>query len=236
MQNARSFAPILLSLLLLMLLGGCYTQLATRPVLSDVPPEAIDSAALAGRDTVIVKDHKVCYEEYNLLGYPEVRCYDTYYPYGWHRYYNQPWWQRPYSSWYRDCDCNCNNYYDYYYPRTRLCRDYCDGYCDGRWTGGSGGSGGAIGGSSGTGAPRSVAPPRGSRSSRHTPVIAPSSDSQSGSMKKESSSSTTNQSEAKETVSDSKSQTQSDSANTQSNDEEKQVKPQPRRHRPGRGR
>jgi hypothetical protein len=235
------YFSFLLALTSAALLGGCYTQLATRPAMSEIPSRtANDSTVAAPRDTVIVEDEKICYEEYNLLGYPEIRCYDSHYPYGWHRYYNQPWWRRPHSSWYNDCDCNCSSYYDYYYPRTRFCRDYCDGYCDGRWTGGGGSGGGSGGSSGGSGSERSgsgASSPRGSRSSGRTPVLTPSSSSQSGSMKKGTTSST-NQASSKSTT-ESKEEKTDDSTDTRSQEEEKQdkeINPRIQRRRPGRGR
>jgi len=120
------------------LFTGCYTQLM---VVDQSPPPAeteewvIDSATgdtvkvIRQVDTIEVDDGRTCVWERDLMGYPRLRCYDSYYPSSWYYSNYSPWWYRndPYYYDYRRCpryyyydpSCGCCRYtsYDYHHQR-----------------------------------------------------------------------------------------------------------------------
>lgn len=117
---------VILSAFLALMGVGCYTQFSTLEQ-QDIPPETtVDSTGDTVRvvrrvDTIVTREREVCYWERDLLGYPRLRCYQTYYPRDWYRYNNVPWWYMndPYWSDYDRCprlyfydpNCGCCKYY-----------------------------------------------------------------------------------------------------------------------------
>lgn len=105
--------PVRLILFLLgavFLFSGCYTQFL---MVDKVPPQAdevsfvVDSATgdtvrvIRQTDTVYTRDNQTCIWERDLMGYPRLRCYDSYYPSHWFYYNYSPWWyydRYPYYS------------------------------------------------------------------------------------------------------------------------------------------
>ena len=124
-------------------LTGCYTQLTT--IDRTPPPEpredvqwVIDTATgdtvkvVRQVDTIHTEDHQTCIWERDLMGYPHLRCYDSFYPRDWFYYNNSPWWYRNDPYWY-DYD-RCPRYY-YYDPSCGCCRYTADFYHSGRGRG-----------------------------------------------------------------------------------------------------
>ncbi|MBN1307551.1 MAG: hypothetical protein JXA18_06520 [Chitinispirillaceae bacterium] len=83
------------------LFSGCYTQFA----LIDRTPQpkeevtwVVDSATgdtvkvIKQTDTVRTEEHQTCIWERDLLGYPRLYCYDSFYPRDWFYYNYSPWW------------------------------------------------------------------------------------------------------------------------------------------------
>lgn len=105
--------------------GGCYTQFAS---LNNSVPEKITKVVdslgdtvkvIQKTDTILQKEHEVCVWERDLLGYPRLRCYKSYYPRDWFVYSNTPWWYRNDPFW-DDYD-RCPRFY-YYDPECGCCR------------------------------------------------------------------------------------------------------------------
>jgi hypothetical protein len=111
-----------------LLLSGCYTQFSTldpyyRPQEQfSSPDSASDSTIAASRvDTIVVKEREHCFWERDLLGYPRLRCYESYYHRDWFLYNRTPWWYRSDPYWfdynrcpryyYYDRDCGCCRYH-----------------------------------------------------------------------------------------------------------------------------
>ncbi len=122
-----------------LLVGGCYTQFGSLnqsnqdtgsvPDTSIVVDSTGDTVKVVHKtDTVLQKEHEICVWERDLLGYPRLNCYKTYYPRNWFIYNNTPWWYRNDAFWddygrcpryhYYDPSCGCcrysNNWRDYY--------------------------------------------------------------------------------------------------------------------------
>lgn len=117
-------------------LTGCYTQLTT--IDRTPPPQpkeevewVVDTATgdtvkvVRQVDTIQTEDHQTCIWERDLMGYPHLRCYDSFYPRDWFYYNNSPWWYRNDPYWY-DYD-RCPRYY-YYDPSCGCCRYTADFY------------------------------------------------------------------------------------------------------------
>jgi|GEM_PF-3196451 len=92
------------------LFSGCYTQFLMvdqTPSKADEVSFVVDSATgdtvriIKQTDTVYTRDHQTCIWERDLMGYPRLRCYDSYYPSHWFYYNYSPWWyydRYPYYS------------------------------------------------------------------------------------------------------------------------------------------
>ena len=116
------------------LFTGCYTQFVM--VDQKPPPEptvdwVIDSTTgdtvkvIKQVDTIRTRDRETCIWERDLMGYPHLRCYNSYYNSDWFYYNNSPWWYRNDPYWY---DYNrCPRYY-YYDPSCGCCRYTSDRY------------------------------------------------------------------------------------------------------------
>lgn len=135
---------------------GCYTQFSTlnqdRPSFQEtvVVDSTGDTVKIRREvDTVVTKEREICVWERDLLGYPRLRCYNTYYPRDWVYYNNSPWWYRNDPYWYDYDRCPRYYYYDAAYGRCRYYKDNPRYYNPG-----SGGSGGGGSGSSSGPAPR----------------------------------------------------------------------------------
>lgn len=120
-------AVFLLQAVLILFFSGCYTQFVV--VDRSPPPETVEYRidTLTGdtvkvirqMDTIRTKDRETCVWERDLLGYPHLRCYNSYYPHDWFWYNNSPWWYRNDPYWH---DYNrCPRYY-YYDPSCGCCR------------------------------------------------------------------------------------------------------------------
>ena len=117
-------------------LTGCYTQLTT--IDRTPPPQpkeevewVVDSATgdtvkvVRQVDTIQTEDHQTCIWERDLMGYPHLRCYDSFYPRDWFYYNNSPWWYRNDPYWYDYSRCPRYYYYD---PSCGCCRYTADFY------------------------------------------------------------------------------------------------------------
>ncbi len=125
---------IVITLGLIFILGGCYTQLKLfddnyytgNP--DEITYDSTGRAQIVQRDTVVVKDREVCYWRRTLIGNWELRCYKSNYSDYWHSYYNRPWW------WYGSYGSTFNPYYyhcpyhTYYHPSCEYCWYYSDRY------------------------------------------------------------------------------------------------------------
>ncbi|MCX7725559.1 MAG: hypothetical protein N2053_01790 [Chitinispirillaceae bacterium] len=119
-----------LLLISFILLSGCYTQLMV--VEKREPPKEevvweIDSATgdtvkvIKRVDTVKTKEREICVWRRDLLGYPYLYCYESYYPRDWFYYNYSPWWYRNDPFWYDYYRCPRFYYYD---PSCGCCRYY----------------------------------------------------------------------------------------------------------------
>lgn len=117
----RSLVLIILSIGAFTLFTGCYTQLAV--VDTSPPPEesvewVVDSATgdtvkvIREVDTIETDDGRTCIWERDLMGYPRLRCYDSFYPRDWYYYNYSPWWYRNDPYWYDYRRCPRYYYYD----------------------------------------------------------------------------------------------------------------------------
>lgn len=116
----RSFVGLMIMSLLIM---GCYTKFVTNQRISNENVTAIidsttgDTVKVINRiDTVVQKEREVCVWERDIMGYPRLRCYKSYYPRDWYVYNNTPWWyndpfwgdyNRCPRNYYYDPDCGC---------------------------------------------------------------------------------------------------------------------------------
>ena len=148
------------SLSVILIFAGCYTQFA---LVDKAVPETINTVVdsvgdtvkvIKQTDTVFQKEHDVCVWERDLLGYPHLRCYKSFYPRDWFVYQNTPWWYRNDPFWgdidrcpryyYYDSDCGCCRYsvnrYDYFGRDFDRDHRFRDGGFSGRgsngWSGG----------------------------------------------------------------------------------------------------
>jgi hypothetical protein len=103
---------------LTLFLAGCYTQFVTttKPAVPETIKTVVDSTGDTIRvinrtDTVLEQDRETCVWERDLMGYPQLHCYQSNYPRNWFQYSNTPWWYRTDPSW-RDFD-RCPRYYFY---------------------------------------------------------------------------------------------------------------------------
>lgn len=147
----------------LFVITGCYTQFVTNQRISSENVTAVidsttgDTVKVINRiDTIVQKEREVCVWERDLMGYPRLRCYKSYYPRDWYVYNNTPWWynndpfwgdyDRCPRSYYYDPDCGCCKFGppSRYYGRYNNYRRY-DPY---HHSSGSSGSSGTNSGSS----------------------------------------------------------------------------------------
>jgi hypothetical protein len=137
-------------------LSGCYTQFST---LEPAPPShqardtvvTVDSSgdtvtSIKQVDTIVKQEQRTCIWGRDMFGYPQLQCYDSYYPHDYYTYNYAPWWYRNDPYWH-DYD-RCPRYY-YYDNGCGCCRYYEQqpNYYQG-WGGGGGGGWGGSGGSS----------------------------------------------------------------------------------------
>lgn len=181
------FIPFVVGSGIFLIFAGCYTQFA---VVDKAVPETIktvvDSAGdtvkvIERTDTVLQKENEVCVWERDLMGYPRLRCYKSFYPRDWVVYNNTPWWYRNDPFWgdfdrcpryyYYDTDCGCCRYstnrYDYYDRNSQHDRGYDRDYY-GRGSSGNGGSSNNGSSSNGSVTSGSSGNPALSRDSRTT--------------------------------------------------------------------
>jgi hypothetical protein len=134
MKSLLLFLP---ALFFTLLFTGCYTQFVmvdkTPPQPAETVEWVVDSATgdtvkvVKQVDTIQVKDQQTCVWERDLMGYPQLRCYDSFYPRDWFWYNNSPWWYRNDPYWY-DYD-RCPRFY-YYDPSCGCCRYTGSSYYD----------------------------------------------------------------------------------------------------------
>lgn len=101
-------------------ISGCYTQFATteRKPIPEVVDTIIDSTGdtvkvIQRTDTIFQKEEEICVWERDLMGYPRLNCYKSYYPRDWFMYNHSPWWYRNDPYWYDYDRCPRYYYYDY---------------------------------------------------------------------------------------------------------------------------
>ncbi len=109
-MNMKMFKLLALSLIPAAFLCGCYTQFVmvdrSQPPKEEVSWE-IDSVTgdtvkvVRQKDTVHTYEHRTCIWERDLMGYPYLRCYDSFYPRDWYYYNYTPWWYYDYPYYYR---------------------------------------------------------------------------------------------------------------------------------------
>jgi len=115
----RSIVSYLMMSVGVLLLSGCYTQL----VVKNNPPQeqvewVVDSTTgdtvkvIKQVDTIRSDNNQTCVWERDLMGYPHLRCYDSFYPRDWFLYNNSPWWYRNDPYWYDYNRCPRYYYYD----------------------------------------------------------------------------------------------------------------------------
>lgn len=113
MLSTKCHAIVFCAAALLMFAEGCYTKFAV------FEPASVTAKA----DTVRAADadRETCIWERDLMGYPYLHCYPSYYPRQWYLYNYSPWWYHndrhlysagqcpPYYSY--DPGCGCCRYY-----------------------------------------------------------------------------------------------------------------------------
>ncbi len=116
-----------------LLLTGCYTTLMRvdpAPQPRETVEWVVDSTTgdtvkvIKQVDTIVTQDRQTCVWERDLLGYPHLRCYNSYYPHDWFYYNYSPWWYRNDPYWYDYTRCPRYYYYD---PSCGRCRYSADG-------------------------------------------------------------------------------------------------------------
>lgn len=104
------FYPVIIIPLLIMELS-CYTQFAT-----------FEQQSVAPRtDTIKAADKETCIWERDLMGFPYLHCYPSYYPRQWYLYNYSPWWYHNDRHQYNADRCPPYYYYD---PNCGCCRYY----------------------------------------------------------------------------------------------------------------
>ena len=113
MLRLRCHISLFCTAALLSVTAGCYTKFA-----------AFEPVAVAPRaDTVKATDadKETCIWERDLMGYPYLHCYPSYYPRQWYLYNYSPWWYH--NDRYLFNADRCPPYY-YYDPNCGCCRYY----------------------------------------------------------------------------------------------------------------
>jgi hypothetical protein len=126
----KTFRWLLPAVIVTAVLSGCYTQFV---MVDKTPPKeevswVVDSATgdtvkvINRTDTVHTQDQQTCIWVRDLMGYPYLRCYDSFYPRDWYYYNYSPWW-------YYDYPYYSGGYYSggYYYGGRRYYRRYHEG-------------------------------------------------------------------------------------------------------------
>lgn len=118
----RTIRNLALMLTAVVLLSGCYTQFVMVDKTPPAPQEQVtwvvdsttgDSVKVITQvDTIQTEDNRTCVWERDLMGYPHLRCYDSFYPRDWFLYNNSPWWYRNDPYWYDYNRCPRYYYYD----------------------------------------------------------------------------------------------------------------------------
>ncbi len=90
--------------------SGCYTKFAT--VNDQIVPQPKDESRQGQVDTIVTKEREICVWERDIFGYPELRCYNSYYSHNWYDFNNTPWWYRNSPYWYDYRRCPPYYYYD----------------------------------------------------------------------------------------------------------------------------
>ncbi|MBD3320352.1 MAG: hypothetical protein GF350_04570, partial [Chitinivibrionales bacterium] len=91
--------------------------------LREIPDQGAESERV--RRYIIAEDRpEYCFWTRDFLGFPELRCFDSYSDYRFHLHVNAPWWIRE-RLFMRDFHCPPFYYYD---PYTGYCRHYRDYY------------------------------------------------------------------------------------------------------------
>lgn len=104
----KTFQWLISTVIATAVLSGCYTQFA---MVDKTPPrEEVswvvdsttgDSVKIINRtDTVYTHAWQTCIWERDLMGYPCLRCYDSFYPRDWFYYHYSPWWYYDYPYYY----------------------------------------------------------------------------------------------------------------------------------------
>lgn len=103
-----------------LLFAGCYTQFSsfeqipTNQQYGGTPGDTLKNAdsSKVRVDTVVTKDREVCVWERDLMGYPQLRCFESdYYSNSWYDYNYTPWWYR-YNPYWSGYDRHRRYYYD----------------------------------------------------------------------------------------------------------------------------
>ena len=119
----------LISAISLAFIGGCYTKFATfepRNLPAEQVTTIVDSTGktvrvVARADSMKTTERKICVWERDLMGFPYLHCYRSYYPKEWYLYTYSPWWyfnndhvyngDRCPPYYYYDRNCGCCRYY-----------------------------------------------------------------------------------------------------------------------------
>jgi hypothetical protein len=113
MFTTKCHAAVFCTAALLMFTEGCYTKFAVF--------EPVSTAAKADSVRAAGADKETCIWERDLMGYPYLHCYPSYYPRQWYLYNYSPWWYHndrhlynadqcpPYYSY--DPGCGCCRYF-----------------------------------------------------------------------------------------------------------------------------
>jgi hypothetical protein len=109
--NAKIPTLLFVAMTPLIMLTGCYTQFATFEQ-QGVAPKA---------DTIKAAEKETCIWERDLMGFPYLHCYPSYYPRQWYLYTYSPWWYHNDRHLYNADRCPPYYYYD---PNCGCCRYY----------------------------------------------------------------------------------------------------------------
>jgi len=143
---------LLMALFSVFLFSGCYTKLMSYQGEAMLGRSGSGCEDGCPEEVAVSRDRReICVWERDIFGYPEMRCYNTYYHSSWMYFHSTPWWYRSSFGWYDTRGCPPHYYYDRF---TGRCRYYGNTYPPPN--SGVGGSGGSMPGQRPRPSPRSI--------------------------------------------------------------------------------
>jgi len=112
-SSAKKILIPLMALVCTLFFTGCYTKLMSYQG-ETLPGRSGGSGCAECSDEVAptADRREICVWERDIFGYPEMRCYNTFYHSSWIYFHNTPWWYRNSYSWYDTRGCPPHYYFD----------------------------------------------------------------------------------------------------------------------------